>query len=166
MHRYKNLSSSVGQKQKNKKNKHALQLLKDIRDESLSSSLGTPHPLRFSRSAFLAELSRAWQYDNAKILVQWMTLVRAAEERALKTFLPTSFPHTAASFPSSVAAAVTAAAGPSWSRHFGLDRDLSDSLGGCMHEARRPRHVSKIWEGSLICLLSNGHRKLVGWYQD
>ena len=53
----------------------ALQLIKDIRDESLSS-FGAPHPFRLSRSSFLAELSRAWQFDNAKIVVQWMTLVR------------------------------------------------------------------------------------------
>ncbi len=45
----------------------ALQLIKDIRDESLSS-LGAPHPLRLSRSSFLAELSRAWQFDNANIM--------------------------------------------------------------------------------------------------
>ena len=64
----------------------ALQLLKDIRDESLSSPLGTPHPFRLTRSSFLAELSRNWQYDNARIVVQWMTLVRAAAERTLKTF--------------------------------------------------------------------------------
>ena len=59
----------------------ALQLLKDIRDESLSSPLGTPHPFRLTRSSFLAELSRNWQYNNARIVVQWMTLVRAAAER-------------------------------------------------------------------------------------
>jgi hypothetical protein len=36
----------------------ALHLLKEIRDESLSSPLGTPHPFRLTRSSFLAELSR------------------------------------------------------------------------------------------------------------
>ena len=66
----------------------ALQLLKDIRDESLSSPLGAPHPFRLSRSSFLAELSRVWQFDNARIVVQWMTLVRAAAERPLKAFPP------------------------------------------------------------------------------
>ena len=91
----------------------ALQLVKDIRDESLSSSLGSPHPFHLSRSSFLAELSRAWQYDNARIVVQWMTLVRAAAERPLKIFLPTtSLSHVAAP-PSSSAlvAGVTTAAG-------------------------------------------------------
>ena len=52
----------------------ALQLFNDIRDESLSSAIGTPHPFRLSRASFLAELSRAWQADNAKIVVQWMKL--------------------------------------------------------------------------------------------
>jgi hypothetical protein len=45
----------------------ALQLLKDIRDESLSSPLGTPHPFRLTRSSFSAELSGNWQYENARI---------------------------------------------------------------------------------------------------
>ena len=72
----------------------ALQLLKDIRDESLSSPLGTLHPFRLTRSSFLAELSRNWQYDNARIVVQWMTLVRAAAERKRKTL-----PRTPASLP-------------------------------------------------------------------
>ena len=72
----------------------ALQLLKDIRDESLSSPLGTLHPFRLTRSSFLAELSRNWQYDNARIVVQWMTLVRAAAERTRKTL-----PRTPASLP-------------------------------------------------------------------
>ncbi len=53
-------------------------------------SLGAPHPFRLTRSSFLAELSRNWQYDNARIVVQWMTLVRAAVERTLKTFPPAS----------------------------------------------------------------------------
>ena len=78
----------------------ALQLLKDIRDESLSSPIGTPHPFRLSRSSFLAELSRAWQADNAKIVVQWMTLVRDSNARpppsSLSQFLPGSLPAPAA----------------------------------------------------------------------
>ena len=61
----------------------ALQLIKDIRDESLSSLCGTPHPFRLSRSSFLAELSRTWQFDNARIVVQWMTLVRSCAARLL-----------------------------------------------------------------------------------
>ena len=65
----------------------ALQLLKDIRDESLSLP-GSSHPFRFSRSSFLQELSRQWQYENARIVVQWMTLVRSASQRSLITFLP------------------------------------------------------------------------------
>jgi hypothetical protein len=92
----------------------ALQLLKDIRDESLSSSLGAPHPFRLSRSSFLAELSCAWQFDNARIVVQWMTLVRAAVERPLKTFLPATFSHVAAPSSSALAAGGTTAAGSSW----------------------------------------------------
>ena len=72
-------------------------MLKDIRDESLSSSLGTPHPFRLTRSSFLAELSRNWQYDNARIVVQWMTL-RAATERTRKTL-----PRTPASLPLALA---------------------------------------------------------------
>jgi hypothetical protein len=92
----------------------ALQLLKDIRDESFSSSLGAPHPFRLSRSSFLADLSRAWQYDNARIVVQWMTLGRAAAERPLKTFLPGTLSHVAAPPSSSaLAAGVTTAAGSS-----------------------------------------------------
>ena len=92
----------------------ALQLLKDIRDESLSSPLGTPHPFRLTRSSFLTELSRNWQYDNARIVVQWMTLVRAAAKRSPKTLLSASFPLAAAPGsppPSSsgLAAGVTAA---------------------------------------------------------
>jgi hypothetical protein len=70
----------------------ALQLLKDIRDESLSSPLGTPHPFRLTRSSFLAELSRNWQYDNARIVVQWMTLVRAAVVRTRRTLPPAPLP--------------------------------------------------------------------------
>ena len=70
----------------------ALQLLKDIRDESLSSPLGTPHPFRLTRSSFLAELSRNWQYDNARIVVQWMTLVRAAVVRTCRTLPPAPLP--------------------------------------------------------------------------
>jgi len=66
----------------------ALQLLKDIRDESLSSPFGTPHPFRLSRSSFLAELSCAWQLDNAKIVVQWMTLLRSSAARLLSSQLP------------------------------------------------------------------------------
>ena len=61
----------------------ALQLIKDIRDESLSSLCGAAHPFRLSRSSFLAELSRTWQFDNARIAVQWMTLVRSSAERLL-----------------------------------------------------------------------------------
>ena len=68
----------------------ALQLIKDIRDESLSFLGGAPSPFRLSRSSFLAELSRAWQFDNARIVVQWMTLVRAAAERPLRIFLPSA----------------------------------------------------------------------------
>ena len=70
----------------------ALQLLKDIRDESLSSPLGAPHPFRLTRSSFLAELSRNWQYDNARIVVQWMTLVRAAVVRMRRTLPPAPLP--------------------------------------------------------------------------
>jgi len=69
----------------------ALQLIKDIRDESLS--FGAPHPFRLSRSSFLAELSRAWQFDNAKIVVQWMTLVRNCGTRLpLPPFPPAQSP--------------------------------------------------------------------------
>ena len=75
----------------------ALQLIKDIRDESLSS-LGAPHPFRLSRSSFLAELSRAWQFDNARIVVQWMTLVRSYGTRlpSLPPFPPARPPAPAA----------------------------------------------------------------------
>ena len=91
----------------------ALQLLKDIRDETLAS-LGTPNPFRLTRASFLAELSRAWQFDNARSVVQWMTLVRAAAERPLQTFLPAAFSRVPA-HPSSItlAANETAAAGSS-----------------------------------------------------
>ena len=81
----------------------ALQLIKDIRDEALSSLGGAPSPFRLSRSFFLAELSRAWQFDNARIVVQWMTLVRAAAERPLRIFFPSASS-------SALAASVTAAA--------------------------------------------------------
>ena len=81
----------------------ALQLIKDIRDEALSSLGGAPSPFRLSRSSFLAELSRAWQFDNARIVVQWMTLVRAAAERPLRIFFPSASS-------SALAAGVTAAA--------------------------------------------------------
>ena len=59
----------------------ALQLLKDIRDESLSTPVGSAHPFRLSRKAFLAELSAVWQFDNARIIVQWMTLMRNSQLR-------------------------------------------------------------------------------------
>ena len=53
----------------------ALQLLKDIRANSLGM-VGKPSPFCLSRSAFFSELSPIWQHDNAKIVVQWMTLQR------------------------------------------------------------------------------------------
>ena len=59
----------------------ALQLLKDIRDESLSTPVGAAQPFRLSRSSFLAELSATWQFDNARIVVQWMTLMRDSQLR-------------------------------------------------------------------------------------
>ena len=83
----------------------ALQLLKDIRDESLSSAIGTPHPFRLSRSSFLAELSRAWQADNAKIVVQWITLVRSSNARLPPSSLPQFHPGR---LPAPAALAVTA----------------------------------------------------------
>ncbi len=69
-----------------------------------------PHPFRLSRSSFLAELSRAWQFDNARIVVQWI-LVRAAAERPLKIFLPATLSHVAALSSAALAAGVTTAAG-------------------------------------------------------
>ena len=86
----------------------ALQLLKDIRDESLSVPLAASHPFRMSRSSFLAELSCAWQFDNARIVVQWMTLVRGAAQRSLNTLSPGAMASFAA-LPLSSAAGVTAA---------------------------------------------------------
>ena len=83
----------------------ALQLLKDIRDESLSVPSAASHPFRMSRSSFLAELSSAWQFDNARIVVQWMTLVRSAAQRSVKTFPPGTLASFAA-IPSSSALAV------------------------------------------------------------
>ena len=46
----------------------ALQLIKDIRDEALSSLGGAPNPFRLSRSSFLAELSHAWQFDTPGLM--------------------------------------------------------------------------------------------------
>jgi hypothetical protein len=86
----------------------ALQLLKDIRDESLSVPLAASHPFRMSRSSFLAELSCAWQFDNARIVVQWMTLVRGAAQRSLNTLSPGAMASFAA-LPLSSAAGVAAA---------------------------------------------------------
>ena len=58
----------------------ALQLLKDIQEESLTS-FSPPAPYHLSRSAFLARLSSQWQLDNAKIAVQWLTMMRVATRR-------------------------------------------------------------------------------------
>ena len=41
---------------------------------------------------FLSELSRNWQYDNARIVVQWKTLVRAAVVRTRRTLPPAPLP--------------------------------------------------------------------------
>jgi hypothetical protein len=53
----------------------ALQLLKDIQAEALFCS-GSPNPLRLSRSSFLHQLSCLWQFENARIVVQWLTMAR------------------------------------------------------------------------------------------
>jgi hypothetical protein len=58
----------------------ALKLIKDIQDETLTS-FGVPAPFHLSRSAFLARLSSQWQHDNARIVVQWLTMMRAAHLR-------------------------------------------------------------------------------------
>jgi len=58
----------------------ALQLLADIQTESLSA-LGTPNPLRLSKSAFLQQFSSMWHFDNARIMVQWLTMSRDARVR-------------------------------------------------------------------------------------
>jgi hypothetical protein len=58
----------------------ALQLLSDIQTESLSA-LGTPNPLRLSKSAFLQQFSSMWHFDNARIMVQWLTMSRDARVR-------------------------------------------------------------------------------------
>ncbi len=62
----------------------ALQLIKDIRDESLSSLCGAAHPF-LAPPIYLAKLSRTWQFDNASITVQWMTLEAGLQ---LLKFLP------------------------------------------------------------------------------
>jgi len=53
----------------------ALQLLKDIQAEALFCS-GSPNPLRLTRSSFLHQLSCLWQFENARIVVQWLTMAR------------------------------------------------------------------------------------------
>ena len=68
----------------------ALQLIKDIRDESLFSPSAAPSPFRFSRSAFLAQLSAIWQADNAKIIVKWITMIR--DQRMRLVVRPTDKP--------------------------------------------------------------------------
>jgi len=60
----------------------ALHLLKDIQAETLTS-LGHPAPFRLTRSDFLARLSSQWQLDNARIVVQWLTMMRAAHTSTL-----------------------------------------------------------------------------------
>ena len=62
----------------------ALQLLSDIQTESLSA-LGTANPLRLSKGAFLQHIdeqfSSMWHFDNARIMVQWLTMSREARVR-------------------------------------------------------------------------------------
>ena len=53
----------------------ALQLLKDIQAEALFCA-GSPNPLRLTRSSFLHQLSCLWQFENARIVVQWLTMAR------------------------------------------------------------------------------------------
>ena len=53
----------------------ALQLLKDIQAEALFCS-GSPNPLRLTRSSFLHQHSCLWQFENARIVVQWLTMAR------------------------------------------------------------------------------------------
>ena len=53
----------------------ALPLLKDIQAEALFCS-GSPNPLRLTRSSFLHQLSCLWQFENARIVVQWLTMAR------------------------------------------------------------------------------------------
>ena len=55
----------------------ALKLIKDIQGESITS-FGPPAPFHLSRTAFLARLSSLWQLGNAKIVMQWLTMMRAA----------------------------------------------------------------------------------------
>jgi len=74
----------------------ALQLLKDIRANALGM-VGKPSPFCLSRSAFFTELSSIWQQDNAKIVVQWMTLQREKATRSkLQDFIRSAAPVAAA----------------------------------------------------------------------
>ena len=61
----------------------ALKLIKDIQGESITS-FGPPAPFHLSRTAFLARLSSLWQLGNAKIVVQWLTMMRAAHLRTIR----------------------------------------------------------------------------------
>ena len=61
----------------------ALRLVKEIQAESVAS-LGPQAPFHLTRSSFLARLSSQWQLDNAKIMVQWLTMMRAAHLRTLR----------------------------------------------------------------------------------
>jgi hypothetical protein len=61
----------------------ALQLVKDIQDESITS-FGPPAPFHLTRTAFLARLSSLWQRDNAKIVVQWLAMMRVEQLRSHK----------------------------------------------------------------------------------
>jgi hypothetical protein len=61
----------------------ALRLIKDIQEESITS-FGPPAPFHLTHTAFLARLSSLWQRDNAKIVVQWLTMMRAEHLRSHK----------------------------------------------------------------------------------
>ena len=61
----------------------ALWLIKDKQDESITS-FGPPAPFHLTRTDFLARLSSLWQCDNAKIVVQWLTMMRAEHLRSRK----------------------------------------------------------------------------------
>ena len=58
----------------------ALVLLKEIQAESLLAP-GAPNPARLSKSDFLHLLSLQWQFDNARIIVRWLTQMRLSQQR-------------------------------------------------------------------------------------
>jgi len=89
----------------------ALRLLKEIQAESVTS-LGPPALFHLTRSCFLARLSSQWQLDNAKIIVQWLTMMRAAHLRTIRQTADTALSFSTIQMTDLDSALITADPGP------------------------------------------------------